>query len=249
MYAGTAAPSGWLLCDGTNTWDRVTYSALATVLAPSKGTVTLTIASPCVVTLNSHGLSTNDTIWLETSAGGALPTGLVVATLYYVKVINSNTFNLATTAGGASINTSGTQSGTHTLYYTIWGGPSAAGKFKVPDLRGRAPIGVGTGSGLTARALAGSGGEETHKLTGAESGTSTHNHGITDPAHYHSITIQSPGGGAAAGTWTGNASNGVNMTTDSKTTGITINNATAADATNAHNNMQPWLGLNFIIKT
>ena len=34
--------------------------------------------------------------------------------------------------------------------------------FNVPDFRGRSPIGIGTGSGLTARALALPCGEETH---------------------------------------------------------------------------------------
>lgn len=46
--------------------------------------------------------------------------------------------------------------------------------FKVPDLRGRAPIGVGTGSGLTTRSLGGTVGTETHTLT--ESQMPSHNH-------------------------------------------------------------------------
>lgn len=48
--------------------------------------------------------------------------------------------------------------------------------FNVPDLRGRTIIGVGTGAGLTARALAAQGGEETHLTTSAESGTVAHQH-------------------------------------------------------------------------
>lgn len=64
-----------------------------------------------------------------------------------------------------------------------WGLPDGT-HFNVPDLRGRVPIGVGTGAGLTARALAALGGVETYQLSAAESGV---------PAHTH------PSGGAASG--------------------------------------------------
>jgi hypothetical protein len=47
---------------------------------------------------------------------GALPTGLSVNTQYWVKYIDADTFNVATTMQGTAINTSGSQSGTHTAY-------------------------------------------------------------------------------------------------------------------------------------
>lgn len=78
--------------------------------------VTMTIASPCVVTWTGHGLVTGNTIVFTTT--GALPTGLSVNTKYWVTRIDNNTFNLSTTTAnlvaGTFINTSGTQSGTHT---------------------------------------------------------------------------------------------------------------------------------------
>jgi len=82
------------------------------------GTATMTIASPCVVTFNSHGLTANDTVRFTTTI--ALPTGIVAGTTYYVIAtgLTSNTFQLALTAGGSAVNTSGGQSGTHTLYRT-----------------------------------------------------------------------------------------------------------------------------------
>jgi microcystin-dependent protein len=46
--------------------------------------------------------------------------------------------------------------------------------FHVPDLRGRAALGNGQGSGLTDRVVGASGGEENHQLTEAE--LATHNH-------------------------------------------------------------------------
>lgn len=71
--------------------------------------VTMTIASPCVVTAN---LSLADATPITFTTSGALPTGLLPGVTYYTKYLTTNTFNLAATAGGASINTSGSQSGT-----------------------------------------------------------------------------------------------------------------------------------------
>ncbi|MER8861879.1 hypothetical protein NKI09_30205, partial [Mesorhizobium sp. M0757] len=79
----------------------------------SNPTLTVTIASPGVVTETAHGRSTGDAIQLATT--GALPTGLVAATTYFLNVIDANTYNLRLTPEGANINTSGTQSGTHSI--------------------------------------------------------------------------------------------------------------------------------------
>ncbi len=43
---------------------------------------------------------------------------------------------------------------------TTFGSGNGTTTFNIPDMRGRAPIGVGTGIGLTARALAATGGAE-----------------------------------------------------------------------------------------
>jgi len=76
-------------------------------------TVTVTIASPGIFTWVAHGLIDGDAVTLATT--GSLPTGLVTATTYYVIKIDADTFKLSATKGGSAINTSGTQSGTHTL--------------------------------------------------------------------------------------------------------------------------------------
>ncbi len=73
---------------------------------------TVTIAAPGVVTSTAHGLANGDVVSLSTT--GALPTGLVVATAYYVVNKATNSFELALTSNGASITTTGTQSGVHT---------------------------------------------------------------------------------------------------------------------------------------
>jgi hypothetical protein len=50
-----------------------------------------------------------------------LPTGITAGTPYYVLAtgLTSSTFRFAATPGGAAINTSGSQSGTHTYSFTI----------------------------------------------------------------------------------------------------------------------------------
>ena len=73
-------------------------------------TFTVTIASPGVVTTT---LRDGTAVMLNTT--GALPTGLVVGTIYYVVGSTGSTCNLALTYGGAPINTTGSQSGTQTF--------------------------------------------------------------------------------------------------------------------------------------
>ncbi len=111
--------------------------------------------------------------------------------------------------------------------------------FNVPDMRGRVPIGVGTGTGgaaagtglptggsaLTAVVRAGWKGEETHVLTVGELA-----------AHTHPLSIQQSGNT--------NATIGAG-----NTVGITGTDTGSTGSDTAHNNIQPVMGLNFIIKT
>ena len=79
------------------------------------GNPTISIASPAVITLTSHGMTAGDEVKFTTT--GALPTGLTVGTTYYVisTGLTTNTFEVSLSLNGTAINTSGTQSGTHTL--------------------------------------------------------------------------------------------------------------------------------------
>jgi len=84
--------------------------------------VTLTIASPCVVTLNNHAFELGEAI-VFIDNGDTLPTGLTKGTTYYIRAIDANTFHLYNTYARAvntssttgRINTSGSQSGTHLI--------------------------------------------------------------------------------------------------------------------------------------
>ena len=81
-------------------------------------TFTVTIASPAVFSATAHGLLENDTVVFATT--GALPTGLTAGTTYYVIAtgLTVDAFEVSTSQGGAAVNTSGTQSGTHTFRVT-----------------------------------------------------------------------------------------------------------------------------------
>ena len=75
-------------------------------------TVTITIATPAVCTCTQN-LIDGDVVRFTTT--GALPTGLTVGTLYYVRNASGATFNVSATESGALIDTSGSQSGVHTI--------------------------------------------------------------------------------------------------------------------------------------
>lgn len=95
--------------------------------------------------------------------------------------------------------------------------------FNLPDLRGRAVVGVGTGSGLTARSLGDSFGTETHTLTVDEMASHTHT-----VANLVLASLVSAGGAVPSGI-----------------KAVTLDSAGGGQA---HNNMQPSLVLNWIIR-
>jgi len=70
--------------------------------------VSLSIATPCVMTTT---ITLADKTPITFTTTGALPTGLLPGVTYYLKYVTATTYNLATTVGGSSINTSGSQSG------------------------------------------------------------------------------------------------------------------------------------------
>lgn len=94
---------------------------------------------------------------------------------------------------GAAISRS-TYSQLFTVLGTSWGAGNGSTTFNLPDLRGRTPIGAGTGSGLTARTLGVSLGEENHLLALGESGLYPHNHTATfNGDHAHNGSTNNPG--------------------------------------------------------
>jgi len=112
---------------------------------------------------------------------------------------------------------------------TTFGGGDGSTTFNKPDMRGRAPIGVGTGSTLTARARGDKVGTETHTLNTTEV-----------PSHRHFI--------ATNGSSTGDPSPYYGIAYTSYRDAMPDFMTGYTGGGGAHNNMQPSLAVNFIIK-
>lgn len=109
VFVGGTAPT---LSTGKLVFDQLNYI----INNYATSSVTVTIATPGVMTWTAHGLVSGQRIQLTTT--GALPTGLAINTTYWITVINANTFNLSSSLANAQaatfIATSGSQSGVHT---------------------------------------------------------------------------------------------------------------------------------------
>jgi hypothetical protein len=94
-------------------------------ISDPSATVTMSIASPAVISWASHGLVAGDPVIFTTS--GALPTGITAGATYYVIAAGlvTGAFQVSATPGGSAVNTSGTQSGTHTGRSPRFGGSIA----------------------------------------------------------------------------------------------------------------------------
>jgi hypothetical protein len=96
---------------------------------------TITIATPAVVTTSISLVDGTPVILTNAGYPSALPTGLVVGTTYYVKNSSGTTFNLAATSGGAAINTTGSQSGSHYIMPNAIPVTSMTGATSVPIIQ------------------------------------------------------------------------------------------------------------------
>lgn len=129
---------------------------------------------------------------------------------------------------------------------TTFGGSSGV-SFGVPDLKGR--VVVGKAASGTFASINASGGAEDVTLTAAQSGVPAHSHGVNDPGHEHWMTTARSGMGAgnyalvgSDNPVSGNAGSGYTYT------GISIQNNSAANASAAHTNLQPYRVMNYAIK-
>ena len=119
---------------------------------------------------------------------------------------------------------------------TAFGAGDGTTTFNLPPSSGRCAIGAGTGSGLSPRSLAQTGGEETHVLTLAESA-----------AHAHKLVDD--GTGRAIATLGGGGFGQASFSSDSSGSTTPQPNTNSQGGGGAHNNMQPYIVFNVIIKT
>lgn len=228
-YAGSSAPTGWIMCDGSAI-SRTTYASLFAVVSTTYGvgdgtttfnlpnlkgrvivgagtaaTKVVTFASRASNVITVTGLSDKANNEFQTgqavlyTAASGAMTGLTHNTTYYIIRTGNLTFSLASSLGNAIAGTVISLSSDGTGTQT----------FTVT---------------LTARTLADTGGEENHGLTVGELA-----------AHVHAVPTDN-------GTGSDFGASGSNVTAYEKTSGST-------GGSGFHNNMQPFLALNYIIKT
>lgn len=211
MYAGSAAPVGYLICDGSAI-SRTTYSALFTAIGTVYG------AGDGSTTFNIPDLRS------RVPVGAGQGTGLTSRTLgskggeenHVLGLAEITAHNHTITDPGHGHSTgdpghshgAGIQSANHAhdITHTHVGTPSGNITNAVPQF----------GAGIIAQA------NNNTSLTGTSSS------GV-DTNHSHSISSAATG-----------------VTVSGGFTGITTQNTGSGQA---HNNMQPWLAINFIIKT
>jgi microcystin-dependent protein len=117
-------------------------------------------------------------------------------------------------------------------------GSADGSHFNVPDLRGRVPVGIGTGTGLSTYSIGDTGGEETHTITSGESASHTH----SDSGHSHAEGNALPAVGAAiVGVPIPSAVPSVG------TTGVGFAGITSSGGDGSHNNIQPFIALTYLI--
>lgn len=243
-FSGFTAPLGFLMVDGSPQ-SRTTYPNLFNALS-IQTTGNTTSGSPIISGMGTTALmSATDPI-----SGPGIPAGATISTIDSASQIHISANATATASGVAIVD-------------CPWGVGDGVTTFNLPDNRGRGSVGAGQGTytGATKRSLSDTGGEETHVLVTGE--LAAHNHTATSttsssqPAHTHGLsliktsyfTIQASGnlcaspGGTNAGSW--NPTDSAQPAITSTTTTTIANNGSGT----AHNNMQPFVAYNKIIKT
>lgn len=120
------------------------------------------------------------------------------------------------------------------LIGTTYGGDGQT-TFNLPDLRGRVPIHMGSGSGLSNRAIGESAGAESVTLTTSEV-----------PDHGHTLGVSNLDGTTRTASGNYPAKTDRPLYTAAANADSTLNSSSAGGS-QPHDNMQPYLSVNFII--
>lgn len=262
MWIGNAAGTANVLISSLARSDHTGTLAIG---AGGTGQTTANAAANAILPAQASNsgkyLTTNgtDTSWGTVSAGTTLPSGSMQ--MYAGAITQSAAAGVVTTtaptgwllANGDIVSRS-TYSALFSAIGTVYGAGDGSTTFALPDMRSRVPIAVGTGTGLSARTLGGTVGTESHTLTsgnipqmttGFMSANASHNHSLNKEV----LTYVASGGSRydpyPGSVWTGSIAAG--LTINSTNTDHTHTVGTASPT--AISNLQPSIGLNFIIKT
>jgi microcystin-dependent protein len=223
QYAGIAAPSGYLLCNGSQVL-RSAYSTLFNILNPNIGTVSIAVGVNTTITKNNHGLATGDKIYFTSTGTLPLPGNMI----FYASVVNSNSFRLATSVlnltNGVLVSTSVAepQSGVHSIVRSPYGNGDGSITFHLPDFRGR--VATGTHSNSVSNYF---------KAHGETGGSVDHTHYFSDTSStttFNTTTLASAG-------------NTTSIVRPSTSHTHTVSGNTQAGS------VDPYLTVNYIIKT
>lgn len=185
QLAFNRVPTNFLSCDGSQITIAGFPSLYAALVVSS--VVTITNASPAVVTWTGNQLQNNDPILLVSSLGN-LPAGLGPAIKYYVRNLSGNTFNLSATPGGTVITTSSAGSGVFTATNAPWEGTvvgNGSTTFTLPALNGYFVRGIDNLAGFDPNRSFGT--PQTHQFQ-------DHSHSVSDPGHAHPTSLFSNAG-------------------------------------------------------
>lgn len=220
-------------------------------------------------------LTTNgtDSSWGTVTSGSTTPTAMVE--MFAGVITQSVSAGVVTTTAPTGYLLCNGDAVSRSTYSALWtalgqtsspyGQGNGSTTFNLPDLRSRVPVGVGTGSGLTNRTLGGTVGTENetaplpyHNHNNTVGSSAGGSNGITNTmnqanphAHLNAVRAGSTGGNyyRIYDRFANESNTLYTENTDiNHTHNIGINNAYAGSG-GTHNNMQPSIGLNYIIKT
>lgn len=129
------------------------------------------------------------------------------------------------------------------LIGTTYGGDGEE-SFALPDLQGRTVIGSGTGTGLNPYKMGEAAGSESVTLTLTD--LPSHTHGVTASGGPGNVT--DPSGASLANV----GRNGINIYNSDASNSLPVvmsSGTTSAGGNQPHNNMQPYVALNYCIAT
>lgn len=128
-----------------------------------------------------------------------------------------------------------------TIIGTTYGAGNGTTTFNVPNLKGRVPVGRDSAQ-TEFDALAETGGSKTHTLTSSEMPAHIHSHAHTHVVAGRTVNVSTGAGATAL------AVSGGSVALTGSGAADPGNDTTSTGGGGAHNNLQPYLVLNYIIK-
>ena len=228
----------------------VTKSGLAEAIYDARVASLATIKPPAIIPSGPAGYAIKNGLAADANALSSAMTATLASSVPTGSIVMW--FTATPPTGWLVCNFAEVSRATYADLFAVIGTSAGVGNgtttFNLPDLRGRMPLGVGTGtaSDATAHTLNQKSGTETVTLISAQ--MPSHTHAIADHSHE---ALESGGKfvvGDAGGTVDNPFASGSDYREDSTTAVASLTPANTGGG-DAHGNMPPYIGLHFIIKT